>query len=52
MRYSQKKEWISFVFCCFQNPSSARNLETTGLMQVGFSVKCSSPNEHFNQIEL
>ena len=26
-------------------------LGTTGPIQVGFSAKCSSPNEHFNQIE-
>ena len=46
-RYSQKKEWISFILYCFENPS---NFETTGLMQVEFPTK-TSPNEHSNQIE-
>ena len=27
------------------------NLGSTGPIQVGFSAKCASPNEHFNQIE-
>ena len=51
VRYSQKKEWISFVFYCFENPSNAHNFGTTGPIQVGFSAKCTSPNEHINQIE-
>ena len=49
--YSQKKDWISFVFYCFENPSTARNFETTEPILVGFSGKCTSPNGHFNQIE-
>ena len=51
VRYSQKKELISIVFYCSENPSIAHNLGTTGLIQVGFSAKCTSPNEHFIQIE-
>ncbi len=51
MRYSQKKEWVSFVFYYFENPSIAHNFGTTGLIQVRFSAKCTSPNKHFNQIE-
>ncbi len=27
------------------------NIGTIGLIQVGFSAKCTSPNEHFNRIE-
>ncbi len=50
VRYSQKKECVSFVFYCFENPSIA-NFGTTGLIQVGFSAKCTSPNENFNQVE-
>ena len=45
VRYSQKKEWISFVFYCFENPSIAHNFGTTGQTQVGFSVKCTSSNK-------
>ncbi len=51
VRYSQKKEEISFVFHCSENPSIAYNFETTGPIQVAFSAKCTSPNEHFNQTE-
>ena len=40
-----------FVFYWFENPSIAHNLETTGPIQAGFPAKCTSPNEHFNQIE-
>ncbi len=50
VRYSQKKELISFVFYCLENPSIGHNLGTTGPIRVGFSAKCTSPNEHFNQI--
>ncbi len=39
VRYRQKKESISSVFYCSENPSIARNLGATG------------PNEHFKQIE-
>ena len=49
VRYSQKKKWISFVFYCSENPSLAHNFGTTG--EVGFSAKCTSSNEHFNQKE-
>ena len=48
---SQEKEWISFVFYCFENPSIAHNFGTTGLIKVEFSAKCTSPNMQFNQIE-
>ena len=45
VRYSQKKECISFVLYCF-------NFGTTGPIQVGFSaLKCTSGNEDFKQIE-
>ena len=52
VRCSQRKEWISFY--CFENPSIAHNFGTTGWIQVGFSMclkRCTSPNEHFNQIQ-
>ncbi len=41
---ARKKEWI-----CFENHSIAHNLGTTGPILVGFSAKCTCPNEHFNQ---
>ena len=52
VRYS-KKIGINFfiVFYCSDNPSIAHNFGTTGLIQVGFSAKCTSPEEDFNQIE-
>ncbi len=50
VRHSQKK-LKSFVFYCSENPSIAHSFGTTGPIQVGFSAKCTSPNEHFNQIE-
>ncbi len=43
-------QWISFVFYCIEN-LLAHNFRTTGPNQVGFSAKCTSPNEHFNQID-
>ena len=46
VRYSQKKELISFVFYCFENSSIAHSVGTTSPIQVGFSAKCTSPNEH------
>ena len=52
VRYSQKKKWVSFVFYCFEYPSIAHNFGTTGPIQVGFSTKCTSPYEQFNQIEI
>ena len=51
MRYSQKKEFISIVFYCSENPSIAHSLGNTGPMQVGFSAKCTSPNEDFNEVK-
>ncbi len=51
VRYSQKKKWIPFVFYCSENHSIAHNFGTTGPIQVRFSAKCTSPNEHFNEIE-
>ncbi len=51
VRYGQKKKSISIVFYCSGNLSIAHNLGTTGSIQAGFSAKCSSPNEHLNQIE-
>ena len=51
VRYRQKKKWISIVFYCSENLLIAHNLWTTRLIEVGFSAKCTSPSEHFNQIE-
>ena len=51
VRYSQKKERIAVVFYCSENPSIVHNFGNTDPIQVGFSTKCTSPNEHFNQIE-
>ncbi len=42
-----KKELNSIVFY----PSMAYNFGTTGPIQVGFSAKCTSPNDDFNQIK-
>ncbi len=49
VRYSQK--WIFIVLYYSENPLIAHNVGTTGPIQVRFSAKCTSPNEHFNQIE-
>ncbi len=38
-------------FFCFGNHSVVHNFGTTGPIHVGFSAICTSPNEHFNQIE-
>ena len=46
----RNKFLLSIVFYCFENSSIAHNLGTTGPIQVGFSGKCTSPNENFNQI--
>ncbi len=51
MRYSQKRKWISIFFYCSESPSIAHDLGTTGPIQMGFSAKCTSPNEDINQIE-
>ncbi len=51
VRYSQKKEWISFVFYCFENLCYCYNFTTTAQIQMGFSSKCTSPNEDFNHTE-
>ena len=51
VRYTQKQKWISIVSFCSENPSIAHNLGTTGLIKVGFSAKCTFPNEDFNQIK-
>ncbi len=45
VRYSQKKNFISFVFYCFENPSIALTFEP----QVGFSANFTPPNDDFNQ---
>ena len=49
-RCSLRKEWISCVFYCFRILIIAQNLGTTGPIQVGFAAKCTSQNQHFNQI--
>ncbi len=41
--YSQKKEWISIVFYCFEHPPIAHNFGTFPI-QLGFSAKCTSSN--------
>ena len=51
VRYNHKKEQISFVCYCLENASIGHNFGTTGPIHTGFSAKCTSPNEHFNQIE-
>ena len=51
VRYSQKQECISFVSYCFKEFFNCCNFGTTGPIQVGFSAKCNSPKEDFNQIE-
>ncbi len=50
MRYSPRKECISFAFYCFENPSIAVTLEPYHWSDSG-GVFRTSPNEHFNQIE-
>ena len=50
VRYSQKKQCIFFPL--FRESFNCFNFGTTGLIQVGFSAKCTSPNEYFNQIEI
>ncbi len=51
VRYSQKKGMHFFCFLLFWESFNCYNFGTTGPIQVGFSAKCTSPNEHFNQIE-
>ncbi len=51
VRYSQKKERISFAFCYSENPSIAHNFGTTGLIQAEFSAKCTFRSEQVNQTE-
>ena len=46
---ARKRNMTFFCFLCFENPSIA--FWTIGPIQVGFSTKCTSPNEHFTQIE-
>ncbi len=48
MRYSLKKEYISYVFYCFENLSI--DFGTTGPIQVGFSAKYTSPKEDFRSL--
>ncbi len=45
VRNSQKKEWICFVFYCFERTLQLviLNFRTTGPIQVRFSAKCTSP---------
>ncbi len=40
-----------YCFLCFENPSIGHNFQTTGPIQIGFSAKHTSPNDHSNQIE-
>ena len=50
--YSQKKKCIRFVFYCFENLLIAVTLEPLFCRRVGFTAKCTSPNEDLNnQIE-
>ncbi len=39
-------------FYCFESPSIAHNFGTTAPIQVGFSAKCTSPNEHLSNRKL
>ncbi len=46
------RKGMNFFCFLFENPSIiAHNFRTTGPIQVGFSAKCTSPNEHFNVLE-
>ncbi len=40
-----------FCFLLFWESFNCCNFGTTGPVQVGFSTKCTTPNEDFNQIE-
>ncbi len=40
-----------FCFLLFWESFNCYNFGTTGLIQAGFSAKCTSPNEDFNQME-
>ena len=53
VRYSQEKEWRN-EYLLFSIDLRTLQLLITWepLVQVGFSAKCTSPNEHFNQIEM
>ena len=51
LMYSQKKESISFVFYCFENPLLAITLAPLVRFRRGLSTQCTSSNEHLNQIE-
>ncbi len=46
-----RKRNIFFCFLLFWESFNCYNFETAGPIQVGFSVKCTSPNEDFNDIE-
>ncbi len=48
MKYSQKKECISFVFCCFENLSTAITLEPLVWFRWGFQQNVTWG---FNQME-
>ena len=50
MRYSQEKEYVSFVFYCLENLSIAVTLEPMSDLG-GIQENATSPNENFNQIE-
>ncbi len=45
-----RNEFLLFSIV-LKSPSITHNFGTTGSIQVGFSAKCTSPNEYFNQIE-
>ena len=51
VRYSQKKGMHFFCFLLFWESFNCYNFGTTGPIWVGFSAKCTSPNEDFNQME-
>ncbi len=48
LKFSEIKVCLLFNCLILQ---FAHNLGTTAPIQAGFSAKCTSPNEHFNQIE-
>ncbi len=47
----RNKVLLFFCFVLFLRVYYAHNFGTTGPIQEGFSSKCTSLNEHFNQIE-
>ncbi len=51
LRDTARKRNAFVLFSLFWESFNCYNFGTTGPIQVGFSGKCTSPNEDFNQIE-